>query len=104
MSRILYGAKHDHYPASDMDFALHGTEAGARAHWRRGEKPCRICREAHNRRQRERNRRNRAQGLAPDDHRHGVYGYNSFNCRCDKCLVEGRQRDRNVYRRNRSRK
>ena len=35
----------------------HGTDAGARAHWRAGEKPCEPCREASNRAQLDRVRR-----------------------------------------------
>jgi len=36
---------------------LHGTEAGAARHWRRGEKPCGACREGAQRAKRERQAR-----------------------------------------------
>lgn len=49
MSNTLYGRKYGLYPSRPIDLAKHGTEAGARAHWRRGEKPCEACRLAHNR-------------------------------------------------------
>lgn len=39
---------------STFDFAKCGTPANYRAHLRRGEKPCRSCRQAESRRQRDR--------------------------------------------------
>lgn len=59
LTRIDYGAKHNRYPKTEYDFAKHGTEAGARAHWRRGEKPCEPCRLAANRAHRDRQRARR---------------------------------------------
>lgn len=40
----------ERYP---LDFALCGTSGNYRAHLRRGEKPCRSCRQAESRRQKD---------------------------------------------------
>lgn len=45
-SRYCDDCRPGNYPTKPID---HGSEAGARAHYRRGEPPCRPCREAANR-------------------------------------------------------
>ena len=39
----------DWQPRQRFDIRPHGTEARARRHWRKGEKPCEACRAAENR-------------------------------------------------------
>ena len=39
----------DRGPRERFDIRPHGTEARARRHWRKGEKPCEACRVAENR-------------------------------------------------------
>ena len=39
----------DWQPRQRFDIRPHGTEARARRHWRKGEKPCEACRVAENR-------------------------------------------------------
>jgi hypothetical protein len=39
----------DRGPRERFDIRPHGTEARARRHWRKGEKPCEACRAADNR-------------------------------------------------------
>ena len=39
----------DWQPRQRFDIRPHGTEARARRHWRKGEKPCEACRAADNR-------------------------------------------------------
>ena len=39
----------DWQPRQRFDIRPHGTEACARRHWRKGEKPCEACRAADNR-------------------------------------------------------
>ena len=39
----------DWQPRQRFDIRPHGTEARARRHWRKGEKPCQACRAADNR-------------------------------------------------------
>ena len=38
----------DRGPRERFDIRPHGTEARARRHWRKGEKPCAACRAADN--------------------------------------------------------
>jgi hypothetical protein len=41
--QYLYGRKHGKFLKAPLDFAKCGTAAQARAHERRGEKPCAAC-------------------------------------------------------------
>lgn len=51
---ILYGHKHGRYIRTELDFAKCGTASNYKAHLRRGQKPCRSCRQAENRRNQDR--------------------------------------------------
>ena len=41
-----YGRKHGRYLTTELDWAKCGTPSQYRAHYRRGEQPCRACRDA----------------------------------------------------------
>lgn len=49
-AQILYGAKHNRFITTELDFAKCGTPANYRAHLRRGEKACQACLRAEARR------------------------------------------------------
>lgn len=57
-SGVRYGAKWGRFVQVELDWAKCGTAANYQAHLRRGQKPCRACRQA----ERERKERRKLKG------------------------------------------
>lgn len=81
----------------------HGTEWGARLHVKRGEEPCRACKQARSdaTTQRREERRNRP---IPPGLEHGEYVRRDYGCDCKICLADTRAKTAERKRRSRANK